>query len=171
MKKPSKTQVLFVFITVLNWVFSVGFAWRLGTMKEVELLKSTDDIHVDGTDFTPIINLVIMGVNGFVEFMTTGLFVALCTICIMTFALILWFKIFKGEQIFTRSEVKFTKWTIILSSILAFGAAIFCVGLKSSWCAMLLSWQQPLFMWLFYYRTMRKQFDDGTGYIIDKKFS
>ena len=89
-----------------------------------------------------------------------GLSVLFATILILILAVLLRVTTIRKEDIVTESEVNFTKWFIIISSVLAFIAGILSTDIKLIWYVMGLSWQQPLFMLLIYYLPLKNRFKE-----------
>lgn len=125
------------------------------------LIEYVDSINVDGSDFTPLANLAVAGVNGLTAFLVIVSAVFFATIFILIFAVLLRATTIRKKDIVTESEVVFTKRFIIVSSVLAFIAGILCTNIKLTGYAMSLSWQQPLFMMLIYYLPLKNRFEKG----------
>ena len=71
---------------------------------------------------------------------------------------------FDNKDVYKRqeSEMIFTKWLIIVSSVLAFIVGILSANIKLIGYVICLSWQQPLFMMLIYYLPLKNRFKKGT---------
>lgn len=164
MNKAHIRRILLVVASILNWIFSVGY---IREMQKVllgkSLIKYADNIKIDGSDFTPLANLAITGANGLAIFFTMVLDVLVATIFILLFAILLKVTTIRKNDIIMESELVFAKCFIIISSVLAFILGILSASKKLTWYAIGLSWQQPLFMILIYYRSLKKQFQKGLG--------
>ena len=162
MNKAFGRRVLLIMASILNWLFSLGYIREIyRVMLGEHLIKYVDNIKVDGSDFTPLANFTITGVNGLVFFLTMGSAVLFATIFILLFAILLRVTTIRKNDIVTKSEVAFTKWFIIVSSILAFIVGILSTSTKLIGYVIVLSWQQPLFMILIYYRHLKNRFQKG----------
>ncbi|MCM1157461.1 MAG: hypothetical protein NC300_07885 [Bacteroidales bacterium] len=128
-------------------------------MSDENLMEYVDNINIDGSDVTPLANLAIEGVNGLTILLTIGVSVLFVTIAILIFAILLRVITIRKKDIVTESEVVFTKWFILVSSVLAFAVGVLSAGLKLTEYVIGLSWQQPLFMLLLYYLPLKKQFE------------
>ncbi|MBO5449871.1 MAG: hypothetical protein J5994_11180 [Ruminococcus sp.] len=163
MRKDLVRRVLLVAVSILNWIFSVGYIRELyNLMLDENLIGYVDDISIDGADFTPLANLTIAGVNGLLILFAVGSMVLLSTIFILIFAVLLRVTTIRKKDIVTGSEVVFTKRIIIVSSVLAFIADILLTNINLIGYIISLSWQQPLFMLLIYYLPLKNQFREGT---------
>lgn len=163
MKKDSVRRVLLVAVSILNWIFSVGFIREIyDVMLGNNLIEYVDNIDIDGSDFTPLANLAVDGANGLIILIGIGASVLFATIFISIFAILLRVTTIRKKDTVTESEVIFTKWLIIVSSILAFIVGILSTNIKLIVYVIGLSWQQPLFMMLIYYLPLKNQFKKGT---------
>ncbi|MDE6625861.1 MAG: hypothetical protein K2K56_05785 [Lachnospiraceae bacterium] len=162
MNKDLVRRVLLVIASILNWIFSVGYIRDIyHVMLGENLVEYVDDMNIDGSDFTPLANLAVAGVNGMMIFLTIGLAVLLATIFILIFAILLRVTTIRKKDIVTESEVVFTKQLIMVSSVLAFIVGILSTDIKLIWYVIGLSWQQPLFMLLIYYLPLKNRFKKG----------
>lgn len=162
MKKELVRRVLLVAASILNWRFSVGYIrYIYDIMSGENLIEYVDNINIDGSDFTPLANLAIEGVNGLMVFLSIGLAVLFATIFILIFAILLRVTTIRKKDTVTESEVVFTKWFIMVSSVLAFIAGILSTNVKLIGYVIGLSWQQPLFMMLIYYLPLKNRFKKG----------
>ncbi|MCM1399534.1 MAG: hypothetical protein NC225_08655 [Clostridium sp.] len=159
MNKNIVRRVLLVAVSIFNWIVSVGFMRYIYTvMLGGDSIKYVDDINIDGSDFTPLANLTIAGANGLAKFLTIGLTVLFATIFILVFAILLRATTIRKKDVVTKSEVVFTKWLIIVSSVLVFIVSILFTNINLIKYIMGLSWQQPVFMTLLYYLPLKNQF-------------
>lgn len=163
MNKDLIRRVLLVTASILDWIFSVGYIREIyNVILGENLIEYVDNINIDGSDFTSLANLTIAGVNGLTIFLTIGSAILFATIFILIFAILLRVTTIRKKDIVTESEVIFTKWFIIVSSILAFIVGILCTNIKLIGYVIGLSWQQPLFMMLIYYLPLKSRFRKGT---------
>ncbi|MDE7367273.1 MAG: hypothetical protein K2N24_07955 [Lachnospiraceae bacterium] len=125
------------------------------------LIEYVDNINIDGSDFTPLANLAVAGVNELTAFLTIGSAVLFATIFILIFAVLLRVTTIRKKDIVTESEVVFTKWLIMVSSVCAFIVGILFTNIKLIGYVIGLSWQQPLFMMLIYYLSLKNRFKKG----------
>ena len=154
-------RVLLVAASILNWIFSIGYIREIyNVMLGKNLIKYVDNINIDGSDFTPLANLTVAGVNGLTIFLVIGSAVLFATIFILIFAILLRVTTIRKQDIVTESEIIFTKW--LISSVLAFIVGILSANIKLIGCVIGLSWQQPLFMMLIYYLPLKNRFKKGT---------
>lgn len=159
MNKAFVRRVLLVAASILNWIFSVGYIRYIYMLSSGEhFINYVDNIEVDGSDFTPLANLAIAGANGLAILLSTVLAVLFSTIFILLFAILLRIITIRKNDMVTKSEVVFTKRFIIVSSVLAFIVGILSTNTKLMWYVIGLSWQQPLFMILIYYRPLKNRF-------------
>lgn len=159
MNKAFIRRILLVCVSILNWIFSVGYIREIYKVSLGEhLIKYVDNIEADGSDFTPLANLAISGANGLAILLTMGLAVLFATIFILLFAILLRVTTIRKNDIVAKSEVVFTKRFIIVSSVLAFIVGILSASTKLLGCVIGLSWQQPLFMLLIYYWPLKTRF-------------
>lgn len=155
-------RVLLVAVSILNWIFSVGYLREIyDAMLGENSIEYADNINVDGSDFTPIANLAVAGANGMMILLTVVLAVLFATIFILIFAILLRVTTIRKKDIVTESEVVFTKRLIIVSSVLAFIVGILSTNIKLIGYIISLSWQQPLFMMLIYYLPLKNRFKKG----------
>ncbi len=159
MKKKIIRQVLLIVVSILNWIFSVGYIRDIyyGMINE-NVIEYTENIYVDGSDFTPLANLAIAGLNGLYVLFAIGLAFLFATIFILIFAILLRAATIRKKDLVTESEVIFTRRLIIVSSILAFIVGILSTNINLIWFVISLSWQQPLFMMLLYYLPLKNRF-------------
>lgn len=168
MNKDFVRRVLLVAASILNWIFSVGYIREIyNVMLGENLIEYTDNINIDGSDFTPLANLAVAGANGLMTFFTIVLAVLFATIFILIFAILLRVTTIRKKDMVTESEVVFTKRLIMVSSVLAFIVGILSTNIKLIWYVIGLSWQQPLFMMLIYYLPLKNRFKKGP---IDKTY-
>ncbi|MDE6434497.1 MAG: hypothetical protein K2L07_09745 [Lachnospiraceae bacterium] len=162
MNKDLVRRVLLVVVSILNWIFSVGYIRDIyHIMSGENLIEYVDDINIDGSDFTPLANLAVAGTNELMIFLTIVLAVLFATIFILIFAILLRGTTIRKKDIVTESEVIFTKRLIIVSSVLAFIVGILSTNIKLIGYVIGLSWQQPLFMLLIYYLPLMNRFKKG----------
>ncbi len=162
MNKDLIRRVLLVAVSILNWIFSVGYIREIyNIMLGENLIEYVDNINIDGSDFTPLANLAVAGVNELTVFLTIGSAVLFATIFILIFAILLRVTTIRKKDIVTESEVVFTKWLIMVSSVLAFIVGILFTNIKLIGYVIGLSWQQPLFMMLIYYLSLKNRFKKG----------
>ena len=163
MRKDLVRRVLLVAVSILNWIFSIGYIREIyNAMLGENLIEYVDNINIDGSDFTPLANLAVAGANGVVIFLTIGLSVLFATIFILFFAILLRVTTIRKKDIVTESEVVFTKWLIVVSSVVAFIVGILSTNIKLTGYVIGLSWQQPLFMMLIYYLPLKNRFKKGS---------
>ena len=111
-------RVLLVVASILNWIFSIGYIREIyNVMLGKNLIKYVDNINIDGSDFTPLANLTVAGVNGLTIFLVIGSAVLFATIFILIFAILLRVTTIRKQDIVTESEIIFTKWLIIVSCL------------------------------------------------------
>ena len=162
MEKSLVRRVLLVAVSILNWIFSVGYIREIyDVMLGKNLIKYADNINIDGSDFTPLANITITGANGFMIFLVIVSAVLFATIFILIFAILLRVTTIRKQDTVTESEMIFTKRLIIVSSVLAFIVGILSTNIKLIKYAIGLSWQQPLFMMLIYYLPLKNRFKKG----------
>lgn len=90
MNKDLVRRVLLVTVSILNWIFSVGFIREIyDAMLGENSIEYADNINVDGSDFTPLANLAVAGANGMMILLTVVLAVLFATIFILIFAILL----------------------------------------------------------------------------------
>ena len=125
MNKSLLRKILLVIVSALNWFFSVGYIRELFlTLFKENLIEYADKAIVDGADISPFVNLGIAATNGFVSFIMLIGYVFITTIFIAIFAVILRAATIRKTDVVEQSEVKFTKWFIIISSAAAFIVSI-----------------------------------------------
>lgn len=161
MKKSMIRQILLIVVSILNWIFSVGYIRNVYNMLNENIIEYADNIIIDGSDFTPLANLAITGLSGLTALFTIGLCVFFATIFILIFAILLRVTTIRKKDLVTESEVIFTRRLIIISSVLAFIVGILSTDINLIWFVIYLSWQQPLFMILIYYLPLNKRFQKG----------
>ena len=162
MNKGFIRRVLLVAISILNWIYSVGYIRDIYyVMLGENSIEYVDDINIDGSDFTPFANLAVAGANGMMTLLTIVLAVLFATIFILIFAILLRVTTIRKKDIVTESEVIFTKRFIMVSSILAFIVGLLSTNIKLIGYIIGLSWQQPLFMLLIYYLPLNNRFKKG----------
>lgn len=162
MNKSLLRKILLVIVSALNWFFSVGYVRELFlTMFKENLIEYADEAIVDGADISPFVNLGVAATNGLVSFIMLIGYVFITTTFIAIFAAILRAATIRKTDIVEQSEVKFTKWFIIISSAAAFIVSILVSNVSMVIYALTLSWQQPLFMLLIYYLPLRNLFKKG----------
>lgn len=160
MNKDFARRVLLIVVSILNWMVSIGCIREIyDAMLGENLIKDVDNITVDGSDFTPLANLVVAGVNGLTVLLTIGLCALFATVLILILAILLRAVAIRKQDIVTESEVAFSKRVIIVSSVLAFIVGILSTNIKLIAYVMGLSWQQPLFMMLIYYLPLKKRLE------------
>ncbi len=163
MNKALVRRVLLVVVLILDCFFSVSFIGEIyDVMYGENFIEYVDNINIDGSDFTPLANLTVAGVNGLMDFLTIVLAVLFVTIFTLVLAILLRVTTIRKKDIVMESEVVFTKRFIMVSSVLAFIAGVLYTNIKLVGYAMGLSWQQPLFMMLLYYLPLKKRFKEGT---------
>jgi len=162
MNKGFIRRVLLVIVSILNWIFSVGYIRKIyNLMLDEPFFEYPDEIYVDGSDFTPLADLMVSGANEIMIFLNAVFAILFSTIVILIFAILLRVTTIRKEDIVAKSEVIFTRRFIIVSSVLAFIAGILCTNIKLIDYIIGLSWQQPLFMMLIYYLPLRNRFKKG----------
>lgn len=161
MKKDLLRKILLVIISALNWFFSVGYVREIYlSMFANHMIEYADEVIVDGADISPFVNIGVAAVNGFI-LLIVFVYVIITAIFIAVFAAILRASTIKKTDAVEQSEVKFTKWFIIISSIAAFIASILVSNINLIVYAVAFSWQQPLFMLLIYYLPLKNHFKNG----------
>lgn len=156
MNKSLVRRILLVITSILNCIFSVGYMIELYHLSlDEHLIEYSDNINIDGSDFTPFFNLAASGVNGLLIMIIVGFTILLTTIFILIFTILLRVTTIRKKDMVTESEVVFTKRFIIISSILALVIGILSTNIKLILYILCLSWQQPLFMMLIYYRALK----------------
>ncbi len=162
MNKALVRRVLLVVVLILNCFFSVSFIGEIyDVMYGENFIEYVDNINIDGSDFTPLANLTVAGVNGLMDLLTIVLAVLFVTIFTLIFAILLRVITIRKKDIVTESEVVFTKRLIMVSSVLAFIVGVLYTNIKLVGYVIGLSWQQPLFMMLLYYLPLKKRFKEG----------
>lgn len=162
MNKGLVRRVLLVTVSILNWIFSIGYIREIyNVILGKNLIEYADNINIDGSDFTPLANLAIAGVNESMIFLTICSTVLFATIFILIFAILLRITTIRKNDIVEESEVTFTKRLIMVSSVAAFIAGILSANIKLTEYVIGLSWQQPLFMTLIYYLPLKNRFKKG----------
>ena len=156
MNKSLVRRILLVITSILNCIFSVGYMIELYHLSlDEHLIEYSDNINIDGSDFTPFFNLAASGVNGLLIMIIVGFTILLTTIFILIFTILLRVTTIRKNDMVTESEVVFTKRFIIISSILVLVIGILSTNIKLILYILCLSWQQPLFMISIYYRALK----------------
>ena len=172
MNKSFVRRVLLVVASILNWRFSVGYIRKLyNLMLDEKFIEYYDEIYVDGSDFTPLANLMVSGVNGIMIFLNAVFAALISTIFILMFAILLRVTTIRKEDIVAKSEVIFTRRFIIVSSVLALIVGILSTNIKLIDYIIGMSWQQPLFMMLIYYLPLRNRFNLSRESMKDESIS
>ncbi len=158
MNKSLLRKILLIIVSALNWFFSVGYVREVYlSMFTNHMIEYADEVIVDGADISPFVNLGVAAVNGFI-LLIVFVYVIITAIFIAIFAAVLRASTIRKTDIVEQSEVKFTKWFIIISSAAAFIASILLSNINLIVYAIAFSWQQPLFMLLIYYLPLRNRF-------------
>lgn len=158
MNKSLLRKILLIIVSALNWFFSVGYVREVYlSMFTNHMIEYTDEVIVDGADISPFVNIGIAAVNGFI-LLIVFVYVIITAIFIAIFAAVLRASTIRKTDFVEQSEVKFTKWFIIISSAAAFIASILLSNINLIVYAIAFSWQQPLFMLLIYYLPLRNRF-------------
>lgn len=164
MNKSRVRRWLLAGTSILNWIFSVGYIREIyNFMIDGHFIEYPGKIIVDGSDFTPLADLAVTGVNGMLIFLTAGTDVIISTVFILIFSFLLRVTAIGKNDEVTGSDVIFAKRFIIVSSVLAFIAGILLSNVNLTGYVTALSWQQPLFMMLIYYRALKKREDRDKG--------
>lgn len=162
MNKDLTRRVLLVVVSALDWIFSIGSIRAIyNVMAGQFLIEYADNVNIDGSDFSPVVNAATAGINVFVILFTIVLAALFVTIFILIFAILLRTTTIGKKDIITESEVIFAKWVIMVSSVYAFIVGIFFSNIRMIGYVIGLSWQQPLFMMLMYYIPLKKRFEKG----------
>ncbi|MBQ5318056.1 MAG: hypothetical protein J6K17_03060 [Oscillospiraceae bacterium] len=162
MNKSLLRKILLVIVSALDWFFSVGYMREMYlTLSKENLIEYADEAIVDGADISPFVNLSVAATNGFVSFIMLIGYVFITTIFIAFFALILRAATIRKKDVVEHSEIKFTKWFIIISSAAAFIVSILVSNVRFIVYAAALCWQQPVFMLMIYYLPLRNRFKNG----------
>lgn len=158
MNKSTVRRGLLVGTSVLNWIFSVGYIREIyNFMAEDNFIEYPGEIIVDGSDFTPLADLAVSGMNGMLIALTFGAYVIISAVFILIFSVLLRvLAVGKNDEV-TGADVRFAKRFIIASSVLAFLAGVLLSNVNLAGYVLALSWQQPLFMLLIYYRALKKK--------------
>ncbi len=144
--------------SVLNWVFSVGYVSEIyNFMAKYNFIEYPGEIIVDGSDFTPLADLAVTGMNGMLIFLTVGADMIISAVFILIFSVLLSAVAVGRNDEVTGADVVFAKRFIIVSSVLAFIAGVLLSNVNLTGYVLALSWQQPLFMLLIYYRDLKKK--------------
>ena len=161
MNKSLLRKILLIIVSALNWFFSVGYVREVYlSMFTNHMIEYADEVIVDGADISPFVNIGVAAVNGFI-LLIVFVYVIITAIFIAIFAAIFRAATIRKTDAVEQSEVKFTKWFIIISSIAAFIASILLSNINLIVYAIAFSWQQPLFMLLIYYLPLRNRFKKG----------
>ncbi len=172
MNKGLVRRDLLVVVSILNWRFSVGYIREIyNLMLDEKFIEYYDEIYVDGSDFTPLANLMVSGVNGIMIFLNAVFAALISTIFILVFAILLRVTTIRKEDIVAKSEVIFTRRFIIVSSVLAFIVGILSTNIKLIDYIIGMSWQQPLFMMLIYYLPLRNRYNLSRESMKDESIS
>ena len=129
----------------------------------MNLIYATYNQYCNSIDITTFDNMLLRidcskAEDGVTIFLVIGSAVLFATIFILIFAILLRVTTIRKQDIVTESEMIFTKWLIIVSSVLAFIVGILSANIKLIGYVIGLSWQQPLFMMLIYYLPLKNRF-------------
>ncbi|MBQ3161230.1 MAG: hypothetical protein IJC04_03790 [Oscillospiraceae bacterium] len=161
MNKSLLRKILLIIVSALNWFFSVGYVREVYlSMFTNHMIEYADEVIVDGADISPFVNIGVAAVNGFI-LLIVFVYVIITAIFIAIFAAVLRLATIRKTDIIEQSEVNFTKWFIIISSIAAFIVSILVSNINLTLYAIVFSWQQPLFMLLIYYLPLKDRFKKG----------
>ncbi|MDE7294654.1 MAG: hypothetical protein K2N72_09555 [Oscillospiraceae bacterium] len=161
MNKSMVRRGLLAGTSVLNWIFSVGYVREIyNFIAEDNFIEYPGEIIVDGSDFTPLADLAVTGVNGMLIALTFGAYVIISTVFILIFSVLLRVVAVRKNDEVTGADVIFVKRFITISSVLAFIAGVLLSNVNLTGYVLALSWQQPLFMLLIYYRALKKKQND-----------
>lgn len=161
MDKRVLRRVLLIVTSALNWAFSAGYVRELYVfMMEMEFIRPAGELTVDGEDFSPFAELAFTGVSRVLIHLSAAAYTAVSAVFILIFSLLLR-AVTKRLGGVTRADLKFAGRTIAVSSLLAFVAGILLSNTSLLKYVVALSWQQPLFMWLVYYRGVKKLMIDN----------
>lgn len=151
-------RVLLTAASVSNWAFSAGYIRELYTlMNNMEFVQLHGDIIVDGEDFTPLAELAAAGMNSFLVLLSAGVYAVISAVFILLSSVLLRLVAVRKKDTVAEEELKFARRTIAVSSVLAFASGILLSDISMTEYVFALSWQQPLFMWLVYYRGLKKR--------------
>lgn len=142
--------------SALNWAFSAGYVREMFfLMREFDYVRPTGAFMADGEDISPIVDLVVTGTSRIFIELSSVVYAAVSAVFILIFSLLLR-AVTKRLGGVTRADLSFAGRTIAVSSLLAFVAGILLSNTSLLKYVVALSWQQPLFMWLVYYRGIKK---------------
>lgn len=126
MKKTSAARfIVFVVIHVLLCVSAALYVSEYTTT--LIRLESPDSMYIDGADFTPLAELAVISVNGFLSAFVTVIYFAFMTI--LSVVLLIPFRLISVRKftIITRREQRATLAVILAGTVLtALAVLIFC---------------------------------------------
>ncbi len=160
MNRSMAKRMILAALSIMCCVFSIGYSREIYALMTGPFIEDPEKIIVDGADFTPVAELAVSGANGFIILFSFGSYVMITTIFALISALLSRIFIIRKNYNVTLSDIKFSKWFIIISSVFAFIAGIIMTGIKFIPYAAALSWQQPLFMFLIYYLPLKRKFNE-----------
>ena len=132
-------------------------------MIENYFIEYPDRIYADGTDITAVIKLAVSGANGLMSIFSIGLDIFITTVFTFIISLTLRFAIIRRTDAVEKEEVKFAEWAIIISSAAAPVIGILLTDINMAGYALMLSWQQPLFMFTVYFHALKNRADQCSG--------
>ena len=157
MDREKLNRFVLIIISVINCIFTIGYSYEIYDLIKEPLIEKTDEMIIDGTDFTAIANLAVTGTNGLIASIITSIYVIITIAVAIILAVIARLIIIKKDSSFEPSEIKFSKYIIVISSVFAFLVSLILTKLSAISFVIALSWQQPLFMLLLYYLPLRQR--------------
>ena len=153
-------RILLIIASILNCLVSVGYAVELYRLNlGNNLIKYSDNINIDGSDFTTFFNLMVSGINGVLILFTLGVAMVITTILTIIIVFLTRIVTIRKRGTIKKSELIFSKRLITVSSIISIIASILFTNTGMIIYILCLVWQQPLFMKLIYYDRLKKQCD------------
>ncbi|MGN1108384.1 MAG: hypothetical protein ACI4RK_03290 [Oscillospiraceae bacterium] len=125
MKKTSAAR--FIVFVVIHVLLCVSAALYVSEYTTLILLESPDSMYIDGADFTPLAELAVISVNGFLSAFVTVICFAFMTI--LSVVLLIPFRLISVRKftIITRREQRATLAVILAGTVLtALAVLIFC---------------------------------------------
>lgn len=116
-----RTAVYIVILLILAY-FSVGYSYGAYRAKMPDSFVDTNNINnviVDGSDFTPFVNLAGEGINGLMAFVTSGIYIVI--IFVVSLVLVIPFRLIalRKDSEVSKQEADITKCSFIAVSVLS----------------------------------------------------
>lgn len=117
--------IIYGILLLICCYFAVGYCYEIGGQNIPYIETTNNDIYIDGSDFTPIMNVLAYGVNGILGFITVGIHIIVISVVGLILLSVFCIIALRKTSVISQQEYRLYRYLEMIKLILAFFTGCF----------------------------------------------